>query len=126
MPEDLLKLVGRRVLIQISDPWEFGTDVGTHPIPGVVEQVTASQAARRDGVTRTEEVVVRVDRPFAYKKHKCEFFRATPRHEDATFASLSTGDTVSANFSRTASIDDAGDANIGLIGSICEDRRDAV
>jgi hypothetical protein len=126
MPDDLLKLVGRRVLIQISDPWEFGTEVGTHPIPGVVEQVTASQVARRDGVTRTEEVVVRVERPFAYRKHKCEFFRATPRHEGVTFASLSTGDTVSANFSRTASIDEAGDATIGLIGSICEDRRDAV
>ena len=126
MPDDLLKLVGRRVLIQISDPWEFGTDVGTHPIPGVVEQVTVSEAAQRDGVTRTEEVVVRVERPFAYKKHKCEFFSATPRHEGATFASLSTGDTVSANFSRRASIDDASDASIGLIGSICEHRQDAV
>lgn len=126
MPDDLLKLVGRRVLIQISDPWEFGTDVGTHPIPGVVERVTTSEAAQWDGVTRTEEVVIRVERPFEYKKHKCEFFRATPRHEGATFGNLSTGETVSANFSRTASIDDSGFASIGLIGSICEDRRDAV
>jgi hypothetical protein len=124
--DDLLNLIGRRVLLQISDPWEFGTEVGVHPIPGIVEQVTASQVARRDGVTRSEEVLVRVEKPFAYKQHKCEFFRATPRHEGATFASLSTGETVSANFSRTASIDEVGEASIGLIGSICEDRRDAL
>jgi hypothetical protein len=124
--DEILNLIGRRVLLQISDPWEFGTEVGTHPIPGVVEQVTASQVARREGVTRSEEVVVRVERPFAYRRHKCEFFRVTPRHEGATFASLSSGDTVSANFSRTASIDEPGDASIGLIGSICADRRDAL
>lgn len=126
MPEDMFNLVGRRLLMQISDPWEFGTQVGTHPIPVIVEQVRASHVAGREGVSRTEVLVVRVEKPFAYKNHKCEFFRASPRHEGATFANLRNGESVPANFSRIIAIDESGDANIGLIGSMCEGRHDAV
>ena len=126
MREEMLTLVGRKVHIQISDPREFGGDIGTHPIPCVVEQVSVSEVVRRKGATRAETMVMRVERPFAYQQHKCEFFLATPRHEGASFVSLHGGDTISANFRRIASLDEAGAASISLIGSICEDGGGAV
>jgi hypothetical protein len=113
MTNDILKLIGHRLLIQILDPWEFGTDVGTHPIPVVVERVHVSQVARREGVTRSEELVIRVEKPFAYKNHKCVLFRASPRHDGATFATLRNGDNVSTNFIRTVTADEPGDASTG-------------
>jgi hypothetical protein len=124
MSEDILNLVGRRLIMEVSDPWEFGTEVGTHPIPVIVLRVRASQTASSDGISRTEELVVRVEKPFAYRKHKCEFFRVSPRN--GTFATLCDEDSVDSNFCRTFSVDEAGDASIGLIGSIRGIREDAV
>jgi hypothetical protein len=126
MREELVALVGRKVHIRISDPWEFGGDVGAHPSRCVVEQVSVSEVIRRNGATRTQNVVVRVERPFVSQQHTCEFFLATPRHEGSSFVSLRSGDTIAANFSRIASLAEAGDAGIPLVGSICEDGGGAV
>jgi hypothetical protein len=126
MSEDIRNLVGRKLLMQISDPWEFGTEVGTRPIPVTIELVRTSQTASRTAAARTEELVIRVGKPFAYRNHRCEFFRVSLRHEGSTFATLRDGATVSATFRRTVGVDESGDANIGLIGSVCEIREDAV
>jgi hypothetical protein len=129
MADDVLKLVGCKVTFQVSDPWEFGTAVGTHAIGAIVEQAFCSQTARDQKVVRHERLLLRVDKPFAFKNHKCEFFVATPRLVGATFAAmLGSTASVSAALTRIPAIEASADdlfaverfdaAHFGLIGSI--------
>jgi|SRR6476646_3200025 hypothetical protein len=129
MADDVLKLVGRKVTFQVSDPWEFGTAVGTHPIVAIVEQAFCSQTARNQQVVRHERLLLRVDKPFAFNNHNCEFFLAAPRHLGATFgAMLGSSASVSAALTRIPGVEASATdlfavesfdaAHFGLIGSI--------
>lgn len=130
MGKTVLQLVSRRVAIQISDPWEFGTEIGTNPIPAVVEQVLVSQRAWRGKSLRDEQLLLRVEKPFAFMNHKCEFFLGSCRHEGDTFATLLTSfESMSCGFTRVPAEEASADTlfsathldstrHFGLIGSI--------
>jgi hypothetical protein len=134
LSEPVLQLIGLRVAVQISDPWEFGTEIGTHPISAVIEQVFCSRRAWHGRVVRDEQILLRVEKPFAFKNHKCEFFLGSCRHEGDTLAILLDSlESVPCGFTRVPAEDASSDMlftaehfdparRFGLIGSVARSK----
>lgn len=126
---DFEALLNRRVSLGISEPWEFGTEVGTDPLSGHITQIRRDIRVDASGTRHRELAVVHLERPFAYGGLKCEFLLASPRHEGFGFADIDSQEVVAFNFSRIpseqASSDDPFDLTrwrnqrtFGLIGTI--------
>jgi hypothetical protein len=122
-------LVGRKVSIAISDPWEFGSEVGTEPIRGNIIEAKREHRANSIGLLRNDLAVIRLECPFAYRSLKWEYLLASPRHEGTRLTDVSTAEVVSFNFVRMPSEQASSDAPfdfvqchappaIGLIGTM--------
>lgn len=93
-------LVGAKVQVQISEPWEFGAEAKTDSIPAIIEQILIRIDAKSDGVSVQESILIRILAPFAYKKMKFEFLIAAPRHFDNGLQNLNSRRDISFNFLR--------------------------
>lgn len=93
-------LVGAKVQILVSDPWEFGTEVGTGSILAVIEQVSIKIDVKTDEFSERESILIRILSPFAYRKMKFEFLIASPRHFGNGLQELNSGGDIPFNFLR--------------------------
>jgi len=111
---DFEALVGRKVSLAISEPWEFGTEVGTEPIRGDITEIQRELRANSSGLRCNDLAVIRLDRPFAYRSLKCEYLLASPRHEGSSLTDIASAEVVSFNFSRIPSEQASSDAPFDL------------
>jgi hypothetical protein len=93
-------LVGAKVQIQISEPWEFGAEVKTDSILAIIEQISIRITAKTNAFSERESILIRVLAPFAYKKLKFEFLLASPRHDGKGLHQLQRGEDIPFNFLR--------------------------
>jgi len=93
-------LVGAKVQVKVSDPWEFAAEIKTDSIFAIIEQVNIKINARTDVFEERESILLRVLAPFAYKKRKFEFLLVSPRHYDEGLHQLGNGRDISCNFLR--------------------------
>ena len=103
-------LVGRRLNVVVSDPWEFGTQHGDQPRLAVVMQ--AGVTANGSG-GQSDALLLRWVEPVVYQGVECEFFVATARDRSEGFDELERG-PVSLNLTRISSAQAAGDTPLDL------------
>lgn len=89
------ELVGMRVSITVSDPWDFGTEHGTGPFAAKV-----LQAGSNYWVSGEDALLLQLETSLSYQGSTCEYFVATPRFEIGSLASLISGYKVECNFTR--------------------------
>jgi len=96
MEKDLVYIKeGDRIAIVPTDPWDFVTENGTGPFSGTVTAVgKLNQAAA---------VIIRLDRPLAYKGKSAELLLASTRQPSSGFAATPSPGAV---FCNVASISD--------------------
>ena len=82
---ELENLVGTRVKLMVSDPWEFGTEVGSGPFYGVVER------------TKESDLLLSLEKPIRFRTVGCSHMLASPRHVGTGFDRLITGTQVPAS-----------------------------
>lgn len=87
MSENLRHLIGKKVEISISDPWEFETETGTGKMLAVILEI-GREMLHLDTESSTTALLLQVDRPIEYKGDICEFFIASPRHQGKDFTLL--------------------------------------
>ena len=95
-------LVGRDVSIVVSDPWQFGAEVGTGPFEASIRRVFSSAQASQTGHVEEERVLLQLARPFKYDGLKCEHLLAAPRLEGPWLDSLDAGNEVATNLMRVS------------------------
>ena len=93
-------LVGAKVQVLVSDPWEFVTEVRAESISTIIEQVSIRIDAKHDEFSELESILIRILEPFAYRKMKFEFFIASPRHFENGLQALNNGGDIPFNFLR--------------------------
>jgi hypothetical protein len=104
-------LVGRRLEVVVSDPWEFGTQHGDHPRLAVV--VRAGVTANGYG-GEADALLLRWLEPVVFQGVKCEFFVATARHEAHGLDELERGRNLPVSIIRISSAQAASDAPLDL------------
>lgn len=82
---ELEKLVGTRVTLMVSDPWEFGTEVGSGPFYGVVER------------TKESDLLISLQKHLLFRSVGYSHMLASPRHVGTGFDRLATGTQVPAS-----------------------------
>ncbi len=83
-----VNVIGRTLILFVSDPWEFGTDHGCGPFESVV-------------VGQSEHVLLlKPNAPFTYSGEMWEFLAATPRHADAGINALTQISKIEVNVIR--------------------------
>jgi hypothetical protein len=81
-----VQLVDRQLLIRLGDPWDLGEFLRWQPLSAIV---ISAKADERGGA-----LLLRISNPFIYKEMRCEYFVASPRHEDSTIEDLAAGGPV--------------------------------
>ena len=75
-----------RVLISISDPWEFGESLGWKALSGNVTEIG------------DEQLLVKLDKPLFQGGRSYRFVMAIPRHEGTTFKKVPRESAVACSF----------------------------
>ena len=121
MTHDFLpKLIGQTVEILVSDPWEFGTEVGTGPFLARIEKVFSSRLIAVSESTSEERILLHLDKPFGYNGLKCEYLIASSRLAGEYLAVLAVGNIAATNFVRVSQIRAEADDPFG--GQISDER----
>lgn len=108
------KLVGEKVRIFVSDPWEFGTECGVGPFAAVIE------AIQRD------LLLLRLEVPIDYRGVRLLSVVAKPRHAPGTTDPLASAGRLATNLNfirvlvtTLSQLDDEAKAGmVAAIGSI--------
>ncbi len=95
-----------RVIIMISDPWEFGTENGCGPFEG-------SLLKTDDGST-----ALRLDKPLTFKNISYEHLVVTSRYDVDLVRELQMGNESAANFAPVGKDGTIEPQASGLIGTI--------
>jgi hypothetical protein len=98
----LRSLVGRPILIAVSEPWEFGESVGASPLPARILAASQTLTAASSGVKEQENLLLQVTHPFAFAGLKCEFFVGSPRHAGASIINMAATDRLSVALERAS------------------------
>lgn len=77
-------LIGTKVVVLSSDPWDFVTEHGPGPFTANVLRVNESDPG--EGA-----LLVQLQHPLIYRGIRCEYFVVSPRHEGDDIASLAGG-----------------------------------
>lgn len=104
-------LVGRRLEVVVSDPWEFGTQHGDHPRLAVV--VRAGVTANGSG-GKADALLLRWLEPVVLGGVTCEFFVATARHEAHGLDELERDGNLPVSLTRISSAQAASDSALDL------------
>ena len=89
----MYRLIGKRVALMISDPWEFGTECGVGPFYG---QVSDSGTETISNV-EVQRVLVALERPLNYSGAIYVSAMCHVRHAGNSFNDLQAGSHVSVN-----------------------------
>jgi hypothetical protein len=89
----MYRLIGKRVSLIISDPWEFGTECGFGPFYGKLTDSGAEKIADVD----VQRALVTLDRPINYSNTDHVSAICHLRHEGSSLADLEAGLHVSVN-----------------------------
>lgn len=73
----------KSVVLNISDPWDLGERLNWKSLSAVVIAV--------DNNSTQERIILRLVEPFEYKSIRCEYFVASPRHENCQINDLLRG-----------------------------------
>jgi hypothetical protein len=73
-------IIGMKVEIAVSDPWEFETETGTGTLYAKILQVGMENSA--------PAILLQVENPVKYKNMVCEYFVASPRHTGTDLSTL--------------------------------------
>ncbi len=87
------QLVGKKVGLMISDPWDFGTACGVGPFYGKVVDCGTKKIADED----VQRALVTLDRPINYLNTNHVSAICSVRHEGASLNDLEAGLDVSVN-----------------------------
>jgi hypothetical protein len=107
-PRKRQPLIGRRVLVSISEPWEFESEVGTGSLPGRVRDV------------RDDDIVVALDEAVSFGGRTIEAVLAAARYKGDRAAGLGGSGRVVCNFTDVALASKNGpySAAAHLVGSL--------
>ena len=90
---DLRSLIGRRVTLTISDPWDFGEVHGNGPFPASIVDVTPDRDAKGGS-----GLLVRLVKPLWFQGNVCEYMIATPRTAGDDFARITRSEGLTCGF----------------------------
>jgi hypothetical protein len=93
-----LNLIGMKVSIVISDPWDFITEQGEGPINGKIIKVGANS-----WIQGQDAILIQIDTTLKFKGVYCDYFIATARHESESTAALKDSSVIVCNFARVPS-----------------------
>jgi len=104
-------LIGNRVEIRVSDPWEFGTECGIGPFPAMVTSVEPAA------------LLLHLETPIRYRGVELLSVRVMPRHAPGTIERLVSEGRLAANLSflrveAGTLADVADDAKAGMVPAI--------
>jgi hypothetical protein len=86
-------LVGAIATLWVSDPWDWGTDVGTEPVLVQITRLATSESSR-------QAILVKMDPPRLFKHQEVEYLVGQPRYVDTRMVDdLSAGKLVYCGFS---------------------------
>jgi hypothetical protein len=115
---DYEKLIDRKCIFSLSDPWDMGEAIQWREMTGVIVGVEQRQGS----------IILELDRPFTYKSVLYEYLLVSTRHEGGTFTDcLSKGLEVPANsvqvlreriWDKTPEIPDSFRQGRGMISSL--------
>jgi len=118
-------LRGQIVELQVSDPWDWGTQIGTDPLPAEVIRVQGSE----EGIST---LLVRLVTPVNYEGNDCRIFLVANRLAGRNISCAMVGEDVPCNMyhvptdqfgsEETFDIDEwlsKWRGGIGLIGTVC-------
>jgi hypothetical protein len=112
-------LVGAKVAILVSDPWDFVTEHGTGPFRATVLQLSDSDPGG--------SILVQLQNPLVYKGIRCEYIIVSPRYDGEDILSLASGKFLCCSLTQLPAdrVDSADPfdlswwrGGIGLLGSI--------
>jgi hypothetical protein len=87
------QVIGKKVGLMISDPWDFGTACGVGPFYGKVTDSGTKKVADED----VQRALVTLDRPINYLNTNHVSAICSLRHEGASLDDLAAGLDVSVN-----------------------------
>ena len=99
------KLVGSKVQVLVSEPWDFAEEFRAEKIIAIIEQIFIQLHIRTDEFKEHESILLRVLEPFGYKKMKFEYLLASPRHYGDSLQELSKGGNIPFNFLRIPEVE---------------------
>ena len=104
-------LIGNRVEVLVSDPWEFGTECGVGPFVAVVLSATP------------EILLLRLEAPIEYRGERLTSLVVTPRHAPGRTDPLVSEGQLAANLcllqSSVATLAElTDDARVGMVAAI--------
>jgi hypothetical protein len=86
---DRIGIIGSRVAILVSDPWDFVTINGAGPFMSTLLRIGPDP-----DVGGHEAALLQLETPLVYEGVSCEYFIASPRHERDDLSSLASGAEV--------------------------------
>jgi hypothetical protein len=78
-------IIGSRIALFVSDPWEFGTECGSGPFPGIIID--------KDGI----KVLILLASKISYGGRKFPACICTPRHQGKDIMDILSGEKIAAN-----------------------------
>lgn len=88
-------LVGKNIEISISEPWSLGESVEWVCLSGLIVAVGQSPTHFE---TVHDAILVKLDRPFEYKRQRCEWINGTARYEGSSVFDVLKQGIVPCNF----------------------------
>jgi hypothetical protein len=87
---------GSRLRLYVSDPWEFGAQLGCGPFYARVVQYGPDPDGGRD----TPFALVQLEAPVVFEDTHCEYFVVRARHQGCHIWQVLEGEDVSCNLTR--------------------------
>ncbi len=78
-------LIGSRVALVMSDPWEFGTECGTGPFVGNIKDEDSGK------------VLILLDKTISYGENNYSLCICSPRHQGEDINDILNGEKLAAN-----------------------------
>ncbi|HPR50095.1 MAG TPA: hypothetical protein PK341_19100 [Spirochaetota bacterium] len=80
-----VKLLGHKVTLKISDPWEFGTECGIGPFKGIIKD------------TNIDHILIKLENPIKYNGKVLIVALCRPRHSGSKIEDILNRIQLSAN-----------------------------
>lgn len=82
-------LLGKKIQLLISDPWDFGTELGSGPFEAIIENMSQ------------DLLLIHLKKPWIYQNALWEYLVAQSREINSGLSALQTRKKILVNFIRT-------------------------
>lgn len=82
-------LVGKSVVLKLSDPWELGEVVAWKPLLGMVE--AEGQRPESSFGKAGETIILQLEHPFVFGDMEYKYLQGSPRHAGGCLSDLASG-----------------------------------